>query len=67
MIVNCGYKYYFFLHTQTNKLLTKNNIYIHNFIQEKFIYKSMIYINKDKLLTFFQLTNNSNNRYIYEF
>jgi hypothetical protein len=67
MIVNCGKNIIFFLHTQTNRLLTKNNIYIHTFIQEKFTHKSMIYINKNKLSTYFQLTNNSNNRCIYEF
>ena len=67
MITNCGKKYYPFLCTQNNRLLTKNNIYIHAFIQEKFIHKNMIYINKNKLSTYFQLTNSNNNRCIYEF
>ena len=67
MIVGCGKKYCFFLHTLINKLLTKSNVYIHTFIQAKFTYKNMIYINKDKLLTYFQLTNSNNNRCIYEF
>ena len=67
MIDGCGKKHCFFLHTQKNRLLTKNNGYIHTFIQEKFIFKSMIYMNKNKLLTLFQLTNSNNNRCIYEF
>ena len=37
MITGCGKNIIFFLHTQTNRLLTKNNVYIHTFIREKFI------------------------------
>ena len=65
MIAGCGKNIVFFLHTKINRLLVKNNVYIHTFIQEKFIYKCMIYINKLKLLTYFPLTNSNNNRYIY--
>ena len=35
MIVSCGKKYYFFLHTQINRLLTNNNVYTHTFIWKK--------------------------------
>jgi len=62
MTTNCGKNIALFLRTQNNRLLTKNNVYIHAFIQEKLIYKIMIYINKNKLLTYFQLTNKKNNK-----